>query len=108
MRTVETRKYSVRSGNSGVSENVCFTATEDRKMPAPLRKGSSASQMTDAPSPPPDQPKVPSIETQEERIRKRAYEIWTDEGQPEGRQDEHWHRAREEIEAELARQASSE
>ena len=48
---------------------------------------------------------VPSIETQDERIRKRAYEIWCDEGCPEGRQDEHWHRAREEIEAELARHA---
>jgi hypothetical protein len=50
-----------------------------------------------------DEAAVPSIETQEERIRARAYEIWSDEGQPEGRQDEHWHRARQEIEAELAK-----
>lgn len=48
------------------------------------------------------QPKVPGIETQEQRIRERAYQIWCDEGKPEGRREEHWHRAREEIEAELA------
>lgn len=78
-------------------------------MPAPLRKPEpSSNQNTDIASSLSDRPKVTSIETQEERIRKRAYEIWVDEGQPEGRQDEHWHRAREEIDAELARQASSE
>ena len=27
------------------------------------------------------------------RIRERAYHIWLDEGRPEGRHDEHWHRA---------------
>lgn len=31
-------------------------------------------------------------------IRRRAYHIWEEEGRPEGRHDEHWHRAREEIE----------
>jgi hypothetical protein len=48
------------------------------------------------------EPKVPSIETQEQRIRERAYQIWCDEGKPEGCEEEHWHRAREEIEADLA------
>jgi hypothetical protein len=48
------------------------------------------------------QSKAPGIETQEQRIRERAYQIWCDEGKPEGRREEHWHRAREEIEAELA------
>lgn len=37
---------------------------------------------------------------QEERIRLRAYEIWEREGRPEGREAEHWDRARSEIEAE--------
>ena len=32
-----------------------------------------------------------------ERIRQRAHEIWEQEGRPEGRQDEHWVRARREI-----------
>ncbi|HYD32913.1 MAG TPA: DUF2934 domain-containing protein [Azospirillaceae bacterium] len=35
----------------------------------------------------------------EERIRKRAYEIWEREGRPEGRADAHWDMAREEIAA---------
>ncbi|UIP32925.1 DUF2934 domain-containing protein [Stutzerimonas kunmingensis] len=34
----------------------------------------------------------------DERIRQRAYEIWQAEGQPEGKESEHWQQAREEIE----------
>ncbi|HEY0833785.1 MAG TPA: DUF2934 domain-containing protein [Azospirillum sp.] len=33
----------------------------------------------------------------EERIRRRAYQIWDREGRPEGRRDDHWALAREEI-----------
>lgn len=36
----------------------------------------------------------------EERIRIRAHEIWERDGSPHGQQDEHWHRARDEIEME--------
>jgi hypothetical protein len=36
----------------------------------------------------------------EDRIRRRAHEIWEREGRPEGRHAEHWARARREIEAE--------
>lgn len=32
-----------------------------------------------------------------ERIRERAYRIWLDEGQPEGREDAHWEQARREV-----------
>jgi hypothetical protein len=38
----------------------------------------------------------------EERIRQRAYEIWVREGQPQGRDAEHWAQACREIEAEGA------
>lgn len=31
------------------------------------------------------------------RIRERAYEIWENEGQPEGRSHEHWEQARREF-----------
>jgi hypothetical protein len=31
----------------------------------------------------------------EERIRERAYRLWLEEGQPEGKDAEHWERARE-------------
>jgi len=33
----------------------------------------------------------------EERIRRRAHEIWDSEGRPHGRDKEHWHRASQEI-----------
>jgi len=34
----------------------------------------------------------------EERIRRRAYEIWEENGRAEGREGEHWQQARQEIE----------
>jgi hypothetical protein len=36
----------------------------------------------------------------EERIRQRAYELWEQEGKPEGREGEHWEQACREIGAE--------
>lgn len=33
----------------------------------------------------------------EERIRRRAYEIWEREGRPDGRDADHWRQAREEV-----------
>ena len=33
----------------------------------------------------------------EERIRRRAYDIWEREGRPEGRASEHWYRAAGEL-----------
>lgn len=33
----------------------------------------------------------------EERIRKRAHELWEAAGRPEGKQDEHWFQATREI-----------
>lgn len=36
----------------------------------------------------------------EERIRQRAHDIWEREGRPHGRHDDHWRRAKEEIETE--------
>jgi len=38
----------------------------------------------------------------EERIRRRAHEIWQREGQPEGRDQDHWEQACREIAAEAA------
>jgi hypothetical protein len=39
------------------------------------------------------------MENVEERIRKRAYEIWESEGCPHGREAEHWRQAAEEVAA---------
>lgn len=36
----------------------------------------------------------------EQRIRERAYRLWEQAGQPEGREEEFWHQATAEIEAE--------
>lgn len=36
----------------------------------------------------------------EQRIREKAYELWQTDGAPEGKADEYWHRAREQIAAE--------
>lgn len=33
----------------------------------------------------------------EERIRRRAYELWVSEGRPDGRENEHWRQASEDI-----------
>jgi hypothetical protein len=38
----------------------------------------------------------------EQRIRERAFQIWIDEGQPYGRDKEHWQRAEREIASEGA------
>lgn len=40
-----------------------------------------------------------SNEEKEQRIRERAYQIWLDEGQPEGRDKDHWERAQAEMNA---------
>ena len=36
----------------------------------------------------------------ERNVQMRAYLLWEMEGQPEGRAEEYWHRARERIEGE--------
>jgi hypothetical protein len=40
----------------------------------------------------------------EQRIRERAYQIWLDEGQPEGRDQEHWHQAETQLAPEESEQ----
>ncbi|CAM2149753.1 DUF2934 domain-containing protein [Paraburkholderia tropica] len=36
----------------------------------------------------------------EERIRRRAYQLWEDDGSPEGKADEYWGRAEKQVAAE--------
>ncbi len=36
-------------------------------------------------------------EDRDEKIRKRAHELWQQEGQPDGRPDDHWYQAEREI-----------
>ncbi|SDF19751.1 DUF2934 domain-containing protein [Limimaricola pyoseonensis] len=46
-----------------------------------------------------------SAEDRDERIRRRAYELWQREGAPEGRDQAHWHEAVAQIDAEDAAQS---
>lgn len=43
-------------------------------------------------------------EDRESRIHKRAHELWEKEGRPEGRHDEHWRQASQEIGGEPSQQ----
>jgi len=45
------------------------------------------------------------VDDKEQRIRDRAYQIWKAEGQPEGREAEHWERARRELDESAAAQS---
>jgi Protein of unknown function (DUF2934) len=36
-------------------------------------------------------------EGEDERIRRRAYDIWESEGRPHGRDEEHWRRAQQDV-----------
>ncbi len=37
----------------------------------------------------------------EQRIRERAFHLWIEDGQPFGKEAEHWERARTEIEGQM-------
>ncbi|ASP86726.1 DUF2934 domain-containing protein (plasmid) [Sinorhizobium meliloti] len=41
-----------------------------------------------------------SSDEKQERIRRRAYEIWERHGRPDGEQDRHWQQAEKELEGE--------
>ncbi|WP_245482810.1 DUF2934 domain-containing protein, partial [Mesorhizobium sp. M7A.F.Ca.ET.027.03.2.1] len=41
-----------------------------------------------------------AMDSREEKIKRRAHEIWEQEGRPAGREQEHWDQAVQEIEAE--------
>jgi hypothetical protein len=41
----------------------------------------------------------PSEQVNEDHIRHRAYMLWLEEGEPEGRAEEYWHRACAVVEA---------
>jgi hypothetical protein len=42
-------------------------------------------------------------QTNEGRVRDRAYALWEKDGRPDGRSDEYWRQARSEIDAEDAK-----
>jgi hypothetical protein len=44
-----------------------------------------------------DAPIEKDLGTKDGQIRERAYHIWVDEGQPEGRELDHWLRAKSEV-----------
>lgn len=50
---------------------------------------------------------TPGSPSREERINKLAYQLWEEEGRPEGRSDDHWFRASAMIDAEDQEQAGT-
>ena len=67
----------------------CFPSRLSRVRPRPWLRTflEGAEHPADALSPPAD----PSVE---QSIRDIAYRLWENDGRPEGRDDEYWHRAR--------------
>ena len=49
----------------------------------------------------------PKVDEREERIRRRAYQLWEEDGAPDGRAEEYWHRARQLLENERASPSES-
>jgi Protein of unknown function (DUF2934) len=43
----------------------------------------------------------------DERIREKAYQLWKEDGSPEGRADVYWHRAREILDREANEHAGN-
>ncbi|QGZ66545.1 DUF2934 domain-containing protein [Paraburkholderia acidisoli] len=43
----------------------------------------------------------------EERIRRRAYQLWQDDGAPDGKSDEYWSRAEKQVAAEYDAESDS-
>ena len=41
------------------------------------------------------------MDQEEDRIRQRAHQLWEEEGRPEGRAQDHWSRARQELQLSL-------
>ena len=39
----------------------------------------------------------PAAEDREDRIRRRAYDLWEQEGRPEGAHERHWHQAARDV-----------
>jgi hypothetical protein len=50
----------------------------------------------------PETTKDPNPMDREERIRQRAHRIWEEAGRPEGKAQEHWERAAQELDREDA------
>ena len=70
--------------------------SRDRGTPPPARGRSEPTR----PSTPPDEGTTTGASpdpTRERRIRERAFQIWLEEGKPDGRDHEHWRRAESEM-----------
>jgi hypothetical protein len=52
---------------------------------------------------PADSPVIEHRESTDGKVRERAYLIWVDEGRPDGRDIDHWLRAKWELEREPVR-----
>jgi Protein of unknown function (DUF2934) len=90
----------------------------ERKMTPDEKVGEASLESMDASDPPARSstgsgaPAVPRQKqgsaTLEERIRRRAYEMWEQEGRQSGRDDQYWHRAEQELSCEAEQSSKPE
>jgi hypothetical protein len=90
-----------RSSSKGAKDDASSVETKSAKPKAAKPKARKA-EAPETEAAPPDVEivevyEIDASEPDELIIRERAYAIWVEEGQPHGRDAEHWHRAREEV-----------
>lgn len=88
----ERQRRFVRSGKVAAAARDAERALDGRERDE-LLKAEAAGKDRAAPEP----------EADEQKIRERAHAIWEREGCPDGKQDDHWHRAARELADETAR-----
>lgn len=83
--------------------NTSYTPNDPAPIPNPdgdpstnAYEDPAAQTMEQAAPLPVEEPSEP-VADRDEKVRIRAYEIWEEEGQPEGRETAHWFRAQAEI-----------
>ena len=71
--------------------------TADKPTPTPIDRGRESTAKPPASAPPLSLPQTETPLGLEDEIRRRAYELYEEDGRQEGRQHEHWLRAEAEI-----------
>lgn len=71
--------------------------TADKLNPTPIDRGRETTARPPASAPPMSLPQSETPQGMEEEIRRRAYELYEQDGRQEGRDREHWLRAEAEV-----------
>jgi len=99
------RLHTLRNCRSTVIKTAQFGRRDGRELRSPRRRSRDRSGAATTWA---AKPSAPGPEPDEHRIRQRAYQIWVEEGKPDGRALDHWMRARWELGREPSPQAELE